>query len=156
MPAHGTQREVTQPAGEFHATAARKDQPGGIHWRLQELRKGQWELYYDGDCEFCRRWAIRVQRVSHPQIRWRSFRETADDVAHLAPRFDQAAYLIINRRLALPGFAAFRKLVMASPKLWLLLPLVYFPGSRWLGAALYRWISTHYGPVSPDPTFQHR
>lgn len=154
----------THAAGDFHATAARgsKDSapgdpaapgaPGGPRWQRDALRRGEWEVYYDGDCGFCRRWAGRAARFSHPLIRWRNFRalspEQRDAIAHLNPRFDQAAYVIIAHQLALPGFAAFRQLALASPRLWPLLPLAYFPGSSWLGPKLYQWIARRYGPTS--------
>ena len=127
----------------------RSDRIPGVREQWQALRAGRWEVYFDGDCGFCRRWALRGQRWCNPLVRWRNFREHQRDVAHLHPQFDQAAYLIINRELALPGFFAFRKLVLASPRLWLMAPLAYFPGSHWLGPRIYRGIARRYGPGHP-------
>lgn len=140
-----------KPDGELGGKSG-ETPDGTFGWQMQFLRAGGWEVYYDGDCGFCRRWAARGARWCHPLIEWKNFRrlthEQADSLARLAPRFDQAAYLIINRQLALPGFFAFRKLALASPRLWPLVPLVYFPGTRWLGPAVYRWIAHRYGPTN--------
>lgn len=123
--------------------------PGGFLWQIAMLRQGRWTVYFNGNCGFCRRWVRRAQRVAFSQVQWRDFNRHREEVAHLNPTFDQAAYLIIDQRVALPGFRGFRRLLLAIPLLWLLLPLVYLPGSRWLGDALYRWISIRYGPVKP-------
>ena len=80
-------------------------------------------------------------------MNWRDFRQHGHDVAHLKPDFTRAAYLIIDRRDAYPGFSAVRKLLQAMPPLWPLLLVVYLPGARRIGDALYRRISIHYGPV---------
>ena len=121
-----------------------------LAWQMGARRAGGWEVYFDGDCAFCRRWAMRAQRWCDPRIHWRNFREHDRDVAHLNLQFDQAAYLVINRQMALPGFFAFRKLLLASPRLWMILPFAYFPGSRWIGPMIYDWIARRYGPVRPD------
>jgi predicted DCC family thiol-disulfide oxidoreductase YuxK len=115
------------------------------------LRAGSWVVYYDGQCGFCRRWARRAQRIALERVEWRDFREDVSVAAHLNLRFDQAAYLVIDRRVALPGFRAFRRLLWAMPLLWPLLPVVYLPGARLLGDALYRHVSVKYGPVNQAP-----
>ncbi|MSO19735.1 MAG: DUF393 domain-containing protein [Acidobacteria bacterium] len=118
-------------------------------WRdqLRALRQGRWEVYYDGNCAFCRKWARRTQRICWSSVSWRDFRRHSHDVAHLKPDFARAAYLIIDRREAYPGFSGFRKLLLAMPPLWPLLLIVYLPGARRVGDALYRRISIRYGPV---------
>ena len=113
------------------------------------LRQGKWVVYFDGNCGFCRRWVKRAQRVTLKQVQWRDFRSHGEEAAHLNLRFDQAAYLIINKRVPLPGFLGFRRLLFAMPLFWLLLPLTYLPGSRRFGDAVYRFISVRYGPVKP-------
>lgn len=39
------------------------------------------------------------------------------------------------------GFYAFRRLLWASPLLWLLIPLFYFPGIGFIGARIYAWVA---------------
>ena len=119
----------------------------GFWWRLAMLRQSRWIVYYNGACTFCGRWVNRARRITLGQVQWRDFQQHAKEVAHLHPRFDRSAYLIIGNTLALPGFEGFRVLLFAMPILWVLIPLCYLPGSRRLGSALYRYISTRYGPV---------
>ena len=118
---------------------------------LSQLRNGRWVVYYNGHCKFCRRWVGRARKISLRQVHWRDFHEHGAEVAHMNLRFDQAAYLVIDRRIAFPGFRAFRKLLLAMPLLWPLLPFAYLPGARSLGDALYRYISVKYGPVEQVP-----
>jgi predicted DCC family thiol-disulfide oxidoreductase YuxK len=122
-----------------------------IRWQLAMLREGRWVFYYNGHCGFCRRWVGRAQKITLRRVEWRDFHQHGAEVAHLNLRFDRAAYLVIDRRTAFPGFRAFRRLLLAMPLLWLLLPLVYLPGARPLGDVLYRYISVKYGPVDQAP-----
>ena len=41
------------------------------------------------------------------------------------------------------GFFAFRKLVWLVPMLYVMIPLVYFPGSGLVGPWVYRWVASH-------------
>lgn len=120
---------------------------GALIWQLQALQQGRWAVYYNGNCSFCRKWVARAKRVALPQVQWLDFQQCREEVAHLHPCFDQTAYLIIDRRVALPGFRGFRKLALAVPPLWPLLPFLYLPGARWIGDAVYRFVSVRYGPV---------
>ncbi|MBF8304911.1 MAG: Vitamin K-dependent gamma-carboxylase [Acidobacteria bacterium] len=125
---------------------------GGLFWQTAMLGQGKWVIYFNGNCGFCRRWIGRAQRIALPYVQWRDFNEHREEAAHLNPQFQEAAYLIIDQRVALPGFRAFRKLLLALPLLWPLIPFVYLPGARALGDVLYRSISIRYGPVAPNPS----
>jgi predicted DCC family thiol-disulfide oxidoreductase YuxK len=117
-------------------------------WQFQMLRKGKWVVYYNGDCGFCQRWVVRARRISFCKVQWKDFQQYGAAVAHLHPRFSEAAYLVIDDVYPLPGFQAFRKLIFAMPMLWPLLPVVHLPGARSVGDALYRYISVRWGPVN--------
>ena len=132
--------------GRFFLGVPRDD---SVLWHMTLLRQGRWVVYFDGNCGFCRRWVKRAQKLTFKQVQWRDFHSHGEEVAHLHPRFDWAAYLIINNQIALPGFLGFRRLLFAMPPFWLLLPLTYLPGSRRLGDAVYRFVSVRYGPVKP-------
>jgi hypothetical protein len=139
----------------FERAAERK--PEGLLWQWRALSQGRWVVYYNGACSFCRRWARRGEKMTLPFVHWRDFQVHREEVAHLNPRFDQAAYLIMDGRVALPGFLGFRRLLLAMPALWPLLPVVYLPGSRRIGDALYRYISVRYGPVRAEtPSCGHK
>ena len=45
------------------------------------------------------------------------------------------------------GFYAFRRLVLVTPWLWLLVPLFYLPGSSYLGTRLYSWVARNRGAL---------
>jgi predicted DCC family thiol-disulfide oxidoreductase YuxK len=123
-----------------------------LRWQLRMLRCGKWSVYYDGNCAFCRRWVERARKLTLRRVQWRDFRKHGREVEPLQPRFDEAAYLIIDNRLALPGFRAFRNLLFAMPIFWPFLPLFYAPGAAPLGNAVYRYISIRYGPAGPQPS----
>jgi len=125
---------------------------GGLCWQMAMLGQSRWVVYCNGNCGFCRRWVGRAQRIALPYIQWRDFNEHRDEVAHRNPQFQESAYLIIDQRVALPGFRGFRKLLWALPLLWPLVPLAYRPGARAIGDFLYRSISIRYGPVRPNPS----
>jgi len=116
------------------------------------LRQGGWVVYYDGACGFCRRWVRRAQRLAMRQVQWRDFHLHGGEVAHLQPDFARSAYLVIDNRVALPGFRGFRRLLLAMPLLWPLLAVAWLPGMRWLGEAAYRFLSVRYGPGKPERT----
>ena len=123
--------------------------PGRWLWRIRMLQKKRWVVYFDGQCSFCRRWIGKARWAALPLVEWRDFRRHGDEVAHLNPQFDRAAYLIMDNTIALPGFLAFRSLLWAMPILWPLLPIAALPGSRLVGEWMYRHISIRYGPVRP-------
>jgi len=135
----------------FAQLSAFRGATGGLFWQMAMLGQGRWVVYFNGNCGFCRRWVGRAQRIALPYVQWRDFNRHREEVAHLHPNFQEAAYLIIDQRVALPGFRAFRKLLLALPLLWPLIPFVYLPGARPIGDALYRSISIRYGPVAPNP-----
>jgi hypothetical protein len=124
--------------------------PGCLVWQFRMLQKGRWTVYFNGKCSFCRRWVARAGRTALPLVQWRDFNSHGAEVASLNPRFDRAAYLVIDQKMALPGFLGFRRLLLAMPLLWWMLPLVYLPGSRKIGEAVYRAISIRYGPVKSE------
>ena len=45
-----------------------------------------------------------------------------------------------DRRVA-RGFFAFRRLAQESPLMWPALPILYFPGSGWIGPKVYAWVA---------------
>src|SRR5262249_57568134 len=74
-----------------------------------------------------------------------------DSVARLAPDlsqadFDEAMYALDGRGRRYRGFFAFRRIVIATPLLWPLLAVLYFPGSRRVGPRGYAWGAAHPPP----------
>ena len=103
-------------------------------------------VIYDGQCGFCIR-ALNVCRTldvrgafhfhdanarqqvlaAFPEL------ETAD--------FDNAMFAVDPERRVTRGFFAFRRMVWESPLMWPFIPLLYFPGSRWVGPKVYAWVA---------------
>ena len=129
-----------------------RGETGGLGWQLTALAQGKWAVYFNGNCGFCRKWVNRARTIAFLQLQWLDFNLNREQVAHLNPRFDQAAYLIMDQRVALPGFRGFRKLLLTMPLLWPLIPFAYLPGGRCVGDAFYRFISIRYGPIKPNPS----
>jgi predicted DCC family thiol-disulfide oxidoreductase YuxK len=73
------------------------------------------------------------------------FRTSLDNDARRAALSEadlsRSAYLLTSDGQALEGFFVFRKLSLLIPALRPLAPLVWLPGSRYLGVKTYRWIA---------------
>ena len=64
-------------------------------------------------------------------------------------RLEKALYTITADGRALPGFEAYRYVVLRVPGLWWQVPLFYVPGvSRLLGYPIYNWIAANRGRLS--------
>src|SRR5689334_7100893 len=104
------------------------------------------DIIYDGQCGFCQR-AMRVaaRLDSRHQLRFHDATER-DAVLRQFPELAQAdladaMFAIDARRRLFRGFFAFRRIVRATPRAWLLLPLFYVPGSGLIGPRVYAWVA---------------
>jgi predicted DCC family thiol-disulfide oxidoreductase YuxK len=117
---------------------------------LSEL--GQWwkrkigamEMIYDGRCGFCVRsmaWFLSFDGLA--QISVRDFRTDPSPVVSDAA-VEKALYLVLPDGRALPGFEAYRYVVLRVPGLWWQVPLFYIPVlSRLLGHPIYNWVASN-------------
>jgi predicted DCC family thiol-disulfide oxidoreductase YuxK len=104
-------------------------------------------IIYDGHCGFCIRSLNVVRKFdvrdalsfhdSHSPATLAEFPELRD--ADLA----DAMYTIVAGECPYRGFFSFRRILWASPLLWPLLPLFYFPGVSVAGDRVYAWIAGH-------------
>jgi predicted DCC family thiol-disulfide oxidoreductase YuxK len=108
-------------------------------WRI-----GPMEMIYDGHCGFCKRsMAGFLAFDGLRQIQIRDFRTDPSDVVS-DEAMKKALYLVLPDRRALPGFEAYRYVVLRVPGLWWLIPLFYIPVfSRLLGHPIYNWIAAN-------------
>src|SRR5687767_7913680 len=96
------------------------------------------DLIYDGQCGFCVR-ALRISRALDLRGALRFHDATArQQVLATFPElaqadFENAMFAVAPDRRVTRGFFAFRRLAWESPLTWPLLPVLYFPGSGWLG-----------------------
>jgi predicted DCC family thiol-disulfide oxidoreductase YuxK len=77
------------------------------------------------------------------QIRVRDYRTNPSPVIR-DELLDEALYLVLPDGRALPGFEAYRYVVMRVPGMWWMVPFFYVPVfSRLLGAPMYNWIASN-------------
>jgi predicted DCC family thiol-disulfide oxidoreductase YuxK len=120
--------------------------------RLGEAWKrktGAMEMIYDGRCGFCVRsmaWFLAFDGLG--QIGIRDFRTNPSPVVGDA-LVEKALYLVLPDGRALPGFEAYRYVVLRVPGLWWLIPLFYLPVlSRLFGHPIYTWIAANRSRLS--------
>jgi predicted DCC family thiol-disulfide oxidoreductase YuxK len=110
---------------------------------------GDMEMIYDGDCGFCVRsmaWFLAFDGVA--QIRVRNFRTDPSPVVSNAS-LQSALFTVLPDGRALPGFEAYRYVVIRVPGLWWLAPLFYIPGvSRLFGHSIYNWVAANRSRLS--------
>ena len=112
-------------------------------------RMGDMEMIYDGRCGFCVRsmqWFLSFDGLG--QIKVRDFRTDPSPVVSAA-QMEKALYLVLLDGRALPGFDAYRYVVLRVPGLWWQVPLFYVPVfSRLFGRPIYNWIAANRSRLS--------
>lgn len=118
----------------------------GQWWRQ---RMGGMEMIYDGDCGFCKRsMASFLAFDGLGQVAVRDFRRRPSPLVS-DEALEQALYLVTDKGLQLPGFEAYRYVVLRVPGMWWMVPFFYVPFfSRALGTPLYLWIARNRGRLS--------
>ena len=100
---------------------------------------GSVQVFYDGDCGLCQRTVRVLQRLDTlKQLEWVDFRRTL--VAIDTSRLEHEMAATSGGRTYF-GFSAYRALSWKLPVFWPLLPLMYLPGARFIGDAVYRRIA---------------
>lgn len=113
----------------------------GAAWKR---KMGDMEMIYDGRCGFCKRsmaWFLAFDGLK--QIRIRDFRTNPSPVVS-SDKVEKALYLVLPDGRALPGFEAYRYVVLRVPGLWWQIPFFYMPVlSRLLGHPIYNWVAAN-------------
>jgi predicted DCC family thiol-disulfide oxidoreductase YuxK len=124
----------------------------GAWWKR---KMGDMEMIYDGGCGFCVRsmaWLLAFDGLQ--QISIRDFRTNPSPVVDDA-LLEHALYTVLPDGRALPGFEAYRHVVLRVPGLWWLVPFFYVPVlSRLLGHPIYNWIAANRSRLSPKRPLQ--
>jgi predicted DCC family thiol-disulfide oxidoreductase YuxK len=111
----------------------------GLAWKR---KMGDMEMIYDGRCGFCVRsmaWLLAFDGLK--QIKTRDFRANPSPMVS-DTRLEKALYLVLPDGRTLPGFEAYRYVVLRVPGLWWQIPLFYVPVfSRLIGHPIYNWIA---------------
>ena len=120
----------------------------GEAWK-RKMGKIKMEMIYDGKCGFCVRsmaWFLAFDGLG--QIKIRDFRTNPSPVVSDA-QLEKALYLVLPDGRALPGFEAYRYVVLRVPGLWWLIPFFYVPVlSRLFGHPIYNWIAANRSRLS--------
>jgi len=118
----------------------------GAWWKR---KIGNMEMIYDGRCGFCVRsmaWLLAFDGLK--QISIRDFRSNPSPIVSKA-RLEKALYLVLPDGRALPGFEAYRYVVLRVPGLWWQIPFFYVPVfSRLFGHPIYNWVAANRGLLS--------
>lgn len=105
---------------------------------------GPMEMIYDGTCGFCKRsmaWFLAFDGLK--QVSTRDFRANPSPVVS-DEKMLKALYAVLPDGRALPGFEAYRHVVLRVPGMWWLVPFFYVPVfSRLFGHPIYNWIATN-------------
>jgi predicted DCC family thiol-disulfide oxidoreductase YuxK len=113
----------------------------GLAWKR---KMGDMEIIYDGRCGFCVRSMVRFLAFDGlAQIKTRDFRTNPSPVVSDA-QMEKALYLVLPDGRALPGFEAYRYVVLRVPGMWWQIPFFYVPVfSRLFGHQIYNWVAGH-------------
>jgi predicted DCC family thiol-disulfide oxidoreductase YuxK len=118
----------------------------GLAWKR---RVGELEMIYDGTCGFCKRsmaWFLAFDGLS--QIKPRDFHADPSPIVS-DELMEKALYLVLPGGRALPGFEAYRYVVLRVPGMWWMVPFFYVPLlSRLLGHPVYNWVAANRGRLS--------
>ena len=103
------------------------------------IKKPRMKIIYDDNCGLCCSSVRLLQRMDW----WGSFEYIP------GPKGMREMQLMQLDGKIYGGFFAFRQLVWHCPMLYLFIPIIYFPGSKLLGALVYRWIARnrHFFPL---------
>lgn len=120
------------------------------HWGAWwKQRVGEMEMIYDGRCGFCKRsmqWFLAFDFLG--QIKTRDFRTNPSPVVS-DEKMEKALHLVLPDGRALPGFEAYRYVVLRVPGMWWQVPFFYVPIlSRLIGTPIYNWIAANRMKVS--------
>jgi predicted DCC family thiol-disulfide oxidoreductase YuxK len=126
-----------------HMSFVRREWLSGLG-AVWKRKMGEMELVYDGGCGFCKRsmaWFLAFDGLR--QIRIRDFRTNPSPVVS-DEQMNKALYLVLPDGRALPGFEAYRYVVLRAPGLWWQIPFFYVPVfSRLFGRPMYNWIAVN-------------
>lgn len=107
-------------------------------------------LIYDGDCSFCRAWAMRFRRISKRGLTCAPYQEVRNQFPEIElSSFERAVQFIDLSGVVSEGAeATFRAMAISPPFsifIWLYL---HFPGMRGLSEYAYRLVSRNRNLLS--------
>lgn len=121
--------------------------------RWRRVRPGAerrvWTLVYDGYCPLCIRTMTQLDELDGAKrLRYVDLERETARARELLPGVsledmrEEMAVVTPDGR-ALRGFFAFREISRRLVLLWPLAPLMYAPGSAWVGTRVYAWVAAN-------------
>lgn len=109
-------------------------------------QEGQAQIIYDGRCRFCLASIEKLNIMDLFGYLKKIDFHAVTDVKTLHPKLTHELchsqlHLIEPDGTLLGGFFIFRRLCFKIPMLFVLMPILYFPGSGIIGPPLYRWVA---------------
>ncbi|MBA3833123.1 MAG: DUF393 domain-containing protein [Chthoniobacterales bacterium] len=108
-----------------------------------------WTLVYDGYCPLCIRTMTQLDVLDGGRrLRFVDLERESARAQALVPRLSPEAMreqmaVVTPEGRVLRGFYAFREVSRRLPMLWALVPLMYAPGSEWVGTRVYAWVAAN-------------
>ena len=112
-------------------------------------------VLYDGDCAFCCKSVALLKKLDW--LRKLEYVNVRDETQPLlkepliagAPLLEQMHVLPSSGQHLYGGYRAVRWLAWRLPMLWLVAPILYFPGMTWLGQKAYMWVARNRFKIVP-------
>jgi predicted DCC family thiol-disulfide oxidoreductase YuxK len=114
------------------------------------IKRGRLQILYDGLCPLCCRTMrlltgfdlfTRLEFLDFRRLNLKEYNRT--HMLNLAPKDLQEEMYVIFRGQAYRGFYGYRRIALALPALWLLVPWLFLPGISSLGALVYGYVARH-------------
>ena len=108
-----------------------------------------WTLVYDGYCPLCIRTMTQLDELDGGRrLRYVDLEREGELAKKLLPGVSvedmrEEMAVVTPSGVGLRGFFAFREISKRLPVLWPLVPLMFAPGSAWVGTRVYAWVAAN-------------
>lgn len=102
-------------------------------------------MLFDGDCNFCRHWVGKWQKITGDKVAYAPYQEALESYRQVTKKqCEKAVQLILPGGEVYSGaHAAFKAFALAGRYRWLLWLYERLPFFAWASEAFYQWVSRH-------------
>jgi predicted DCC family thiol-disulfide oxidoreductase YuxK len=107
-------------------------------------------MIFDGECEFCRKWIRRFEKMIHAQVDYIAYQDLADRFPEI-PRadFERAVHWVDSQGQVSSGAEAVLRALALNPGYrWTFWAYQRLPGMRWLCDRGYDWVAKNRALIS--------
>jgi len=114
-------------------------------------------IIYDGHCRFCLAALKRLKVMDWFAVyQWIDF-HTLSNVESIEPSVKEnisssQIYLVENGNILFGGFSVFRRICLSMPMMFMMIPIIYFPGAGLLGPIIYKFVAKNRYLFHLNPT----